>query len=74
MYVFFEVSISLIKKFSGSMKVLKTPRRYSQRTPYWNFWKVVFAGWLIRYPGKMLRIFGVPLGFLIVMIYNAITK
>lgn len=18
--------------------------------PYWNFWKVVFAGWLIRYP------------------------
>jgi hypothetical protein len=56
------------------MKVLKTPRRYSQRTPYWNFWKVVFAGWLIRYPGKMLRIFGVPLGFLIVMIYNAITK
>jgi hypothetical protein len=42
--------------------------------PYWNFWKVVFAGWLIRYPGKMLRIFGVPLGFLIVLIYNAVTK
>lgn len=20
--------------------------------PYWNFWRVVFAGWLIRYPGK----------------------
>lgn len=18
--------------------------------PYWNFWKVIFAGWLIRYP------------------------
>jgi len=18
--------------------------------PYWNFWKVVFAGWLIQYP------------------------
>lgn len=20
--------------------------------PYWGFWKVVFAGWLIKYPGK----------------------
>ena len=20
--------------------------------PYWNFWRVVFAGWLIKYPGK----------------------
>jgi hypothetical protein len=55
-------------------------RRYNQRRPYWNrgpywgFWKVIFAGWLIRYPGKMLRIFGVPLGFLIVLIYNAVTK
>ena len=45
-----------------------------RREPYWNFWKVVFAGWLIRYPGKTLRIIGVPLGFLIVMIYNAVTK
>jgi hypothetical protein len=50
---------------------LRNPRR---RAPYWNFWKVVFAGWLIRYPGKMLRIFGVPLGILIVTIYNALTK
>lgn len=23
--------------------------------PYWNFWKVVFAGWLIKYPGKFFR-------------------
>lgn len=21
--------------------------------PYWNFWKVVLAGWLIKYPGKI---------------------
>jgi hypothetical protein len=56
------------------MKTLKIPHRNYQRRPYWNFWKVVFAGWLIRYPGKMLRIFGVPLGFLIVLIYNAMTK
>jgi len=53
-----------------SMKSTKNPRR----KPYWNFWKVVFAGWLIRYPGKMLRIFGVPIGILIVTIYNAVTK
>ena len=44
------------------------------RTPYWNFWKVIFAGWLIRYPGKMFRFIGIPLGILIVMIYNALTK
>ena len=23
--------------------------------PYWNFWRVVFAGWLIQYPGKFFR-------------------
>jgi len=23
--------------------------------PYWGFWKVVFAGWLIQYPGKIFR-------------------
>jgi hypothetical protein len=48
--------------------------RERRSKPYWNFWKVVFAGWLIRYPGKMFRILGVPLGILIVMIYNALTK
>jgi hypothetical protein len=53
---------------------MKTLQNHRRRTPYWNFWKVVFAGWLIRYPGKVLRIFGVPLGILIVMIYNAVTK
>jgi len=24
-------------------------------TPYWNFWRTVFAGWLIRYPGFFWR-------------------
>jgi hypothetical protein len=52
------------------MPSLKNPRR----KPYWNFWKVVFAGWMIRYPGKMFRIIGVPLGILIVIIYNSVTK
>lgn len=44
------------------------------KSPYWNFWKVVFAGWMIRYPGNIFRIIGVPLGILIVMIYNAMGK
>jgi hypothetical protein len=46
----------------------------SQKTPYWNFWRVVFAGWIIRYPGKVFRIFGIPLGILLVALYNAVTK
>ncbi len=53
---------------------LRNPQRYSKRRPYWNFWKVVFAGWLIRYPNKVFRIIGVPLGILIVVIYNALKK
>ena len=39
---------------------------------YWNFWRVVFAGWLIRYPKKMGKIILLPLGILIVLIYNAL--
>ena len=45
-----------------------------KKRPYWNFWRVIFAGWLIRYPGKFSRIFFVFIGFLIVLIYNAITN
>jgi hypothetical protein len=43
-----------------------------KKAPYWNFWKVVLAGWCIRYPGKIFRIIGIPLGFLIAIIYNAV--
>jgi hypothetical protein len=56
------------------MKSLRTPHRYSQRRPYWNFWKVIFAGWIIRYPEKIFKIIGIPLGILIVTIYNALVK
>lgn len=49
-------------------------QKKSPKPPYWNFWRVVFAGWLIRYPGKVFRILGVPLGILLVAIYNAVTK
>jgi hypothetical protein len=44
------------------------------RSPYWNFWKVILAGWLIRYPRQCFTVIGVPLGFLFVMIYNAVTN
>ena len=50
------------------------PAKIKNRGPYWNFWKVVFAGWLIRYPKTMGKIALVPLGILIVLIYNACTS
>jgi len=25
------------------------------KEPYWNFWRVVFAGWLVRYPIQILK-------------------
>jgi len=45
-----------------------------KKSPYWSFWKVVFAGWLIRYPGKFIRPLGVLVGFVIVLIYNALSN
>jgi hypothetical protein len=49
----------------------KISRRYkSSKTPYWNFFRVVLAGWMIRYP----KPFFVAFGFILVMIYNALTN
>jgi hypothetical protein len=48
--------------------------RNHRREPYWNFWRVILAGWIIRYPKTMGRIILFPLGFLIVLIYNALVK
>jgi hypothetical protein len=42
--------------------------------PYWNFWRVILAGWIIRYPKTMGRIAFAALGFLICLIYNAIVN
>jgi len=42
-----------------------------KKRTYWSFWKVVFAGWLIRYPGTFIRPLGVLLGLLIAVIYNS---
>lgn len=36
----------------------KKPMGYKSRPhrePYWNFWRAVFAGWLIRYPFQILK-------------------
>ena len=42
----------------------------AKQAPYWNFWKVVFAGWLIRYPGNFLK--GILI--LLVALYIAVTS
>jgi len=60
-----------IKK-NGKWEYLKNPREKKVKYPYWNFWKVVFAGWLIRYPRQCFTIFGGIVGFLFVLIYNAV--
>jgi hypothetical protein len=44
--------------------------RGRKNKPYWNFFRVVLAGWMIRYP----RPFFVTLGIVTVTIYNAIVK
>jgi len=63
-----ESDFTFIKKIFA-MK--KSPQRIE---PYWNFWRVVFAGWLIRYPGKFIRPLGILVGFFLVLIYNAIVN
>jgi hypothetical protein len=52
----------------------KKEKEEMRRTPYWNFWKVILAGWIIRYPKAMSRVVLIPLGFLIVLIYNAVVN
>ena len=42
--------------FRGFRRIMSIERsetpKGAQRV-YWNFWKVVLAGWLIKYPGKI---------------------
>ena len=73
-YLFWEIiphTAVILYDYRMSKKEKEEVRR---SRPYWNFWKVVFAGWLIRYPRQCFTIIGVPLGFLIVLIYNAVTR
>jgi hypothetical protein len=42
--------------------------------PYWNFWKVVMAGWMIRYPKTFFNLIFLILGFGTVIIYKALNN
>ena len=44
---------------SSDKTSVKTNPENEKMEPYWNFWKVVFAGWLIRYPKQILKGIGV---------------
>ena len=46
------------------MKVTK------KQTPYWNFWKVVFAGWLVRYPRQIFKFIGISVLFMAFMVMS----
>jgi hypothetical protein len=66
----FSIYVSLsYKKILPEMRTHKT--NFRRRSPYWNFFRVVLAGWMIRYPKQTVFI---PLGFLLVLIYNAVVK
>ena len=43
-------------------------RHYKGKTPYWNFWKVVLAGWLIQRPGLIFKILAIPAGMILLQI------
>jgi len=62
------VNIKIKKKFPPGMRSHKTPFR--KRIPYWNFWRVILAGWIIKYP----KIVWIPIVFSVILIYNAIVK
>ena len=48
----------------------------NKKTPNWNFWRAVFAGWLIRYPANFFGIVKFTLylllGIVVVYIYNRV--
>ena len=45
-----------------------------KKRPYWNFWKVVLAGWMIKYPHIVFRPIMFLVGIFLVLIYNAIVN
>jgi hypothetical protein len=75
-----ESDIENIKKIFGKFFEVNPPfylfyimiRARRKNAPYWNFWRVIFAGWIIRYPGTFFKIIGVPFGIMIVLIYNSV--
>ena len=47
-----------VKTKSKPEKVMSYKNR-PVKEPYWNFWRAVFAGWLIRYPMQIFKGIGV---------------
>jgi hypothetical protein len=45
-----------------------------RKTPYWNFWKVLLVGLLIRYPAKFFGPFGfvfyIFIGYFAILLLN----
>ena len=45
-------------------------KRRPSKAPYWNFWRAVFAGWLIRYPRQIFKMTGLVLLLLLLPILS----
>ena len=63
-----ETPVERIRRKENQMGYKSRPHR----EPYWNFWRAVFAGWLIRYPKQIFKgivtlIFGLFLFGVLVM-------
>ena len=50
-----EECLTQVKELKKQSEKPMSYKRRPHREPYWNFWKVVFAGWLIRYPLQILK-------------------
>jgi hypothetical protein len=62
----FNIDSKLYKKILAQIKMRKTP--------YWNFWKVLLVGLLIRYPAKFFGPFGfvfyIFIGYFAILLLN----
>jgi hypothetical protein len=47
--------------------------KQTKETPYWNFWRAVFAGWLIRYPGQIFKGIGTLVLFMVFMVFLSVS-
>ena len=64
-----ETPVERIKRKEKQMGYKGRPHR----EPYWNFWRAVFAGWLIRYPGKIFKGIGMFFLFIVFMVFMAVS-
>jgi hypothetical protein len=54
----------------SSYKILYKKISGEKNRPYWNFWRVILAGWVIRYPRTVFRVTCIPIGIMIILIYK----